>query len=291
MKQNDIHVPDLRTFDTDSMWQWYLNVHSELKVGTLTPSENKYMADYYHEVGLGQWWRRPFFRKHFAESFNAAARYLLAAPAEGTIVDLGCGTGTQSIFLALGGAKVIGVDMDAEALEIFRKRKLWYEEKLGRSLDIELHQGNVFDLDFSQFGPIRAAFSMFAFNMMQPSENLLDKLTEQMTQGSRLVIIDGNSTSLVSRVFPSRRRDVWSPEVFLREMQSRSLVVSSQVGGVVLPPQLWRLFPYQWIAGMDRQLCKIMFFAISHQVMGQMQAGVGKQSANSSANSSEIVQK
>ncbi len=267
---NEIYFPDITSFDADSMWLWYKNAITEMPEHFLSTVEKEYIEEYYSEVGLMRWWRQPFFRRHFAESFTDAARYLLDSPAEGVIVDLGCGTGTQSLFLALAGAKVVGVDMDPVALTIFRKRKAWYEEKLGRSLDIEFLEGSVFDIDLGRFGPIRGVFSMFAFNMMQPSGKLLDQLTLLMNQGSRIVIIDGNINSLVSKIVPSRRREVWSPMEFRSELETRSVRVSSQVGGVVIPPMLWRFFPYKMIAGVDRLLCGNMLLPISHQVMGQM---------------------
>jgi ubiquinone/menaquinone biosynthesis C-methylase UbiE len=40
----------------------------------------------------------------------------------GTIVDVGCGTGTLAIALAAGGAQVIGVDPDAEVLALARAK-------------------------------------------------------------------------------------------------------------------------------------------------------------------------
>ena len=267
---NDIYFPDTDSFDAGSMWQWYQNMIKEMPEQFLTATEIEHIEEYYSEAGLMQWWRRPFFRRHYAESFTDAARYLLDSPSEGVIVDLGCGIGTQSLFLALGGAKVVGVDMDSVALEIFRKRKAWYEEKLGRTLDIEFLEGSVFDIDLGRFGPIRGVFSMFAFNMMQPSGKLLDQLKTQMDQGSRIVIIDGNINSLVCKLLRSRRREVWSPGEFRNELEARSVNVSSQLGGVVFPPLLWRFFPFSLIAGMDRRLCRNMLLPISHQVMGEM---------------------
>lgn len=267
---HEIFLPEKGSFDAEAMWLWYQNATRELAEQIFSPAEKEYIHEYYSEVGLMRWWRQPFFRRHFAESFTDAAKYLLDSPAEGVIVDLGCGTGTQSLFLAMAGAKVVGVDMDPVALEIFKKRKAWYEKKLGRSLDIEFLEGSVFDIDLGRFGPIRGVFSMFAFNMMQPSGKLLDQLTLLMNQGSRIVIIDGNINSLVSRIVPSRRREVWSPMEFRKELEARSVKVSSQLGGVVVLPFLWRMLPFKMIAGMDRLLCGNMLLPISHQVMGQM---------------------
>jgi len=264
-----ISIPDTNTMSRETMWRWYANIEAELGGDLLSTAEKKYMAEYYHEAGLLRWWRRPFFRRHFADSFREALDYLLGANAPGTIVDLGCGTGTQALLLAIGGAKVVGLDMDTMALGIFRKRKVFYEGLLGKPLDIEIIDRNVFDLDFSRFKPIRGIYSMFAFNMMQPSGRLLDQLSEQMVSGGRFVVIDGNSKSLLTRIWPGCRRNVWSPAEFAAELEARGIEIENHVGGVAFPPQLWRFLPYDMLAWLDRAICGNMFFPVSHQVFGE----------------------
>jgi len=248
--------------------QWYDNIPIELGAEFLTHSEKQYMADYYIEAGLLTSWRKPFFRRHFIESFGQAAGYLSASSADGVIVDLGCGTGTQSLLLAMGGARVLGVDLDTQALAIFRKRQLFYEAKLGRKLNIEITAADVFALDYRALGPVRGVYSMFAFNMMQPSTRLLDKLTEAMVPDSRFVVLDGNSKSLFSRLWPGRSRDTLSPIEFRGELARRGVQTESLVGGVVIAPRLWQLLPYGMMAGLDRKLCDNMWMPISHQISG-----------------------
>ncbi len=267
---NQFCIPDTSDISNESLWQWYGNVLTELEHDFLTTDEKNYMKEYYLEAGLLQWWREPFFRRHFVESFTDAARYLLGSSAQGAIVDLGCGTGTQSLFLALGGAKVLGLDMDAKALEIFRKRREFLENKLGRSLDIEIHEGDVFRMDLGSLGPIRGVYSMFAFNMMQPSSRLLDIIAPHMVKGSRFVVIDGNSQSLFARFWPGRQRQVWSPAEFSKELADRSFSVAKHEGCVALPPRFWRALPYSALATIDRTLCRNMTMAVSHQVMGEL---------------------
>ncbi len=266
----DMYIPDTVEDSNEAMNRWYANISNEMADDFLTPAEKTYMGNYYHEAGLLQWWRLPFFRRHFVESFTDAARYLLGASVEGTIVDLGCGTGTQSLVFAMRGAKVVGLDMDTVGLGIFRKRQAYYEQKMGRPLDIEIREGNVFDMNFADLGPIKGVYSMFAFNMMQPSGDLLDRITRSMKPGSRLVVLDGNSRSLLARYWPGRRRHVWSPGEFASELKARSIEVESQVGGVAIAPQLWRMFPYGVMRALDRALCGNMVLPISHQVSGQM---------------------
>lgn len=273
-----LFLPETGDTSVATMAAWYANVPREIAAGLLTEEQREYFATYYREAGLLRWWRRPFFHRHFTESFAAAARFLLGAGAEGVIIDLGCGTGTQSLFLALNGARVVGVDLDATALEIFRRRRDAYEQASGRRLDIEIHQGNVFATDFAAWGPVRGIYSMFAFNMMQPSGPLVDRLLAAMPAGGRFVVIDGNSRSLPARCLPGRRRPVWSPTRFAAEMAARGLRVDAHAGGVALPPLLWRLAPGRLAKPVDSDLCRRFFWPVSHQVMAT-KVGAGSPAA------------
>ena len=92
---------------------------------------------------------------------------------------MGCGTGTQSLCFALLGARVIAVDMDSQALSIFKKRIKFYEEKIGRNLNISIYNSDIFTFNLSDYGLLDGIYSLFAFNMMIPAEKLLDILTSQ----------------------------------------------------------------------------------------------------------------
>ncbi len=268
---SNLYIPETGIIDYRSMDRWYGNIKMELNDSFLEDDEKKYVTEYYSEAGLLQSYRQPFFRRHFIESFAEAADFLLGSSAEGSFLDLGCGTGTQSLFLAIAGARVIGVDMDSSALKIFRKRQAFYEKLLGRKLEIELHEGDVFKIDFGALGPLRGIYSMFAFNIMQPSDLLLDKLVSGFAKGCRFVVIDGNSSSLLVKIAAGRKREVWSPIIFSQNLKARSIQVISHTGGVAIPPPIWKVLPYNFLAGLDRILCKNLILPISHQIMGYLE--------------------
>ena len=59
------------------------------------------------------------------------------ATTEGPLVfDAGCGYGSESYFFAALGARVLAVDLEAEKIEIARRRQPYWEEHFGRPLDI-----------------------------------------------------------------------------------------------------------------------------------------------------------
>lgn len=257
----------------ERMEAWYRNIETEIRSGILSTDDAAYFAEYYREAGMLRAWRRPFFMRHYAEPFARAAEYLMAdpGPRRKLIVDLGCGCGTQSIALALMGAKVIGLDMDRRALDILQKRKRFYEQESGRALDIEVHDGDVFKFDYAAVAPIDGVYSMFAFNMMQPTTGLLDLLGPNMATGGRFVIQDGNLHSWLARM-PGRRRSVLTPHELDSELSSRGFAPGSLAGTISLPPVAWSLLPRKALAACDEILNRTWFWPISYMAMYEKQA-------------------
>ncbi|MDX2464214.1 MAG: methyltransferase domain-containing protein [Porticoccus sp.] len=266
---NKIYIPEKDKIAKDNMWRWYQNAILETNLLDLSDKEREVFCEYYREAGLFQTWRQPFFKQHYANTFERASVYLLESTSKPRIVDLGCGTGTQSLYFALMGASVAAFDMDSVALEIFRKRIDYYQKYSGRQLDITIYEANTLMFDYEQIGPIDGVYSMFAFNMMQPSDVLVENIDRSMHKGARVAIIDGNNLSWLPRVVPSRRRNVWSPKTFRNKLEEIGYKVDKHHGGIVFPPLMWRIIPRIFIEPMDQLLSKFWLFPISHQILAE----------------------
>lgn len=263
-----LDLPKPADFTPAAIERWFANIPRELELGFLTEEESRYVHAYYSEAGLLRRWRRPFFLRHFAETIAPAAAHLLRTKSpRPTILDLGCGVGSQSLFFALNGAHVLAVDMDEIALDIFRKRQALYSELTGQSLDIEIVNGNVFDIDYASHAPIHGVYSLFAFNMMQPSGRLLDRLVPHLEDGAQLAVLDGNQSSLWSKLLRSFRRSVWLPKQMCSELEQRGFTTVSQKGGVALPPVLWAILPYSVANRIDQSLVTSLLFSVSYQTL------------------------
>ena len=248
------------------IWEWYLNIELELEHSFLNMGEKKYLSDYYYEAGLLRSWRRPFFKHHYARTFTKAVNFVLPNKEQPVILDLGCGTGTQSLCFALLGARVIAVDMDSQALSIFKKRVIFYEEKSGRNLNISIYESNIFTFNLSDCGLLDGIYSLFAFNMMMPAEKLLDILAINSKIDCRIAILDGNNQSWLGKIIPSRRRDqCLSPKQLTSALEKRNFAKKSQIAGFSIPPFLWYILPKKILNLIDTYLGKNSFFAISYQ--------------------------
>ncbi len=263
-----IPEPNKQESTEAAIWNWYLNIKIELTILFQKDLLQDYYRSYYHEAGLLKWWRCSFFRHHFARTFAQASDYLLKCDHTPHILDLGCGSGTQSLWFAIMGAQVIAIDMDEKALSILRKRKRFYENLLDRKLKISIFQRDIFEFDFSSINPLDGIYSMFAFNMMQPSKKLIRLLSKQSSSGCRLAILDGNNRSWLARFVPSRRRDkCLSPSELKQELFQNAFTVIKQSPGFCLPPVLWAFLPTAFMRKIDFILGKYPLFAISYQTL------------------------
>ncbi len=250
-------------------WQWYSNISFEVADGFLDKEQRLYMTSYYDEAGLLRRWRSFFFRHHYAKTFAAALTFLLSVPKkQPVILDLGCGSGTQSLAFALFGAKVISLDMDDLALNILRRRKDFYERKTGRTLDIQIKNADVFTFNYASIAPIDGVYSLFAFNMMQPSKKLISLIAPHMSKESSIAILDGNRSFWASRFFSWRRRNTMSPTELENDFRQYGYTIIDHYGGVIFPPPLWCCLPYALLSRVDGWLgCRSWLFPVSHQIL------------------------
>ena len=267
-----IHIPSSAQIPGEAeIWQWYLNVEQELPLLDLTAAQSASARDYYVEAGLFRRSRRRFFRRHYARTVAESVRFLFAGRQRPVILDLGCGMGTQSLLFALLGARVVGLDLDQTALAILGKRRALYERLSGRKLDIEYHAFDTLQFDYASAGPIDGVFSMFAFNMMQPSSALVDRMLAGCAADARICILDGNNRSWLARFVPSRRRNVWSPSQFASELRSRRFSIASHRGGVSLPPPVWNLAFRPVLDAIDSAMNRTWLLPVSHLIMAARQ--------------------
>ena len=266
----NLSIPGAAEVNQREVDSWYQNVAHEIDDDRTPEAHRLYLRDYYREAGLLQRYRRAYFMRHFARSFARAAGFLLPVDGPGPIIDLGCGSGTQVLYLALKGARVVAVDADERALAALSWRLQRYQELSGRQLDVKVINADVFVHEFAQHAPIRGLYSMFAFNIMQPSEQLLDRIVPNMPCGSRIAIIDGNNTSWLQTVYPPSRRQALSPRQLRLALEKRGFTTAEHVGTVAVPPLAWYLAP-ALARVVDAGLCRHMFTSRSHQILAELE--------------------
>ena len=245
----------------ESLWRWFQNIANEIPLLSLSDDERRLFEGYYRAAGLLKGWRRPFFRHHYALPLLLAVVEFFKTAKRPRILDLGCGTGTQSLLFALLGADVVAVDMDESALDVFRKRKALYEYRSGRSLRISILSGNIFELNLHSVGPFSAVYSLFAFNMMQPARELLRRLEPHLTKQALFAIQDGNRGHFFNRFF---RRRFASRDELRAGLSAVGFASVCHIGGYAIPPVFWHLISARLLEPIDRLLTKSDLLTVSY---------------------------
>ena len=178
-------------------------VREEVKNNTSALNENEYskFKKYYKQAGLSSTFKHNFFLNHYEDNLqNSLQKFLETLHPGERIVDLGGGMGTQAMFLAYHGFAVSVLDMDGEALNIGLKRKAHYERVFNKTLDIEFIEQNALEFAWEEISEIKGIYSLFAFNMIQPTEQLMRIIFQtSFGNGGICIIQDGNASHPIKR--------------------------------------------------------------------------------------------
>lgn len=262
-----LFVPgEVTSFDQQQAMAWLDNIGTEIVIAGLTPVEAGYIGTNYTGVGVPSPWRRAFFDHHYAGPLSRATQALFSCTERPRILDLGCGIGSQSILFALLGAEVVGADMDSIAIEIFHKRLTFWQQKVDRTLPITIIEGNIFETDLSDYAPFDGIYSLFAFNLMQPTADLLKHLSGYLSDTAVFAVQDGNRKHWIKRlIWP---RDVLSRDELRSALAGIGFTSVDQRGCASLPPVLWSLLPGAILDPLDRILASSDLLTSSYLHLG-----------------------
>lgn len=211
---------------------------------------------------------RYYFEKTVIPPIAAALRYVTGNGA-GTVLDLGCGLGMQSIIFALAGCKVLAVDIRPSCIEMCHKRKAYFEQRFGRKLDIEFLCEN-----FSEFSvegresTIDAVFSMSAFSYILPLQDTVRKLSRLSRPDARVFLFEENIDHFYAAMF--RRRNIPGPRAVQQAFAAEGFSGGTPSGTCAIPKQAWSVAALRPLTlVLDRLLRKSIRLAFSYKLAMQ----------------------
>ena len=185
---------------------------------------------------------RRYFVSNVVSSISAAITYLkIGGASQRRVVDLGCGLGMQSIIFASLGAEVLGIDLDVECIELCRKRKRYFEARLGRVLKMEFLQADFRAFDPDSIGQkYHALFSMSAFAHIPPLKDTVAKISALLNDSGRVFLWDQNPDYLFLDVLTRKRKAVPRPQEIVAEFARQGFTTDLLGGACAIPRQFWR---------------------------------------------------
>jgi len=229
--------PDKSNFTILDAQRYLNNFLIELQEIPFTPEERKLLLQVIFGKLVDER-TRPFFLYHFRPLLKKAVDIFFCEEQRPLIVDLGCGSGSASILFGLLGARVIGIDIEPILISACRERQAFYEAEFG-PLDIRFYVADAFKFDYDQIAPIDGIYSLFAFNIMQPSRELLARVTPALKPKGKIVISDGNIYSPYNRLF--RPRPILTPGEMKSILSATHCEVISLEFHCTIPPVLARI--------------------------------------------------
>ncbi len=240
MERMMLVAPGASASHLETVQSFYLALLEEMQHGGYTPAERSMLAD--ERLYYGRYLNprlREYFEQTVMPQVATGISFLMSDTRTPRILDLGCGLGMQSIILASMGARVVGLDVRKEAIELCMKRKAYHEQKLGTKLDIEFVQRNFLDARPEDFRRFDAVFSMAAFASMRPLERTTQLISDILKDDAKILIYEKNPDHPLHQV---RKSPEPSPatvsKVFAREGFERTFLE----GGCALPGAFWK-FP------------------------------------------------
>ncbi len=173
------------------------------------------------------------------------------------VLEIGCGTGVNSLLMAKLGAKVTLLDYERAALRIAKKTA----EAL--SVDAEFVHGDVFECGFENEFDIVHSEGVVEHFLGSKRQRIIDLHARALVKGGRCVIIAPNSSSppyvIGKRLAQKARTWVYGGEYpyikdeLVGRMRRAGLSVERVLGGEFLASFLWMFAPL-WLVRHERFL-------------------------------------
>ncbi len=195
------------------------------------------------------------------------------------LLDVGCGTGTESLWMAFNGAVVDAIDIKNERLNLARDRKVILEKDLGRDIHCEFKNTSVLDIEGEEVYDI--IWLEQAYHHLEPREEVSKKIASLLKPGGYLVISESNGLNPLVQLQLFGRRgfktiDYFFDENGVRHMYGNERILSARTlcntfkrhGVISKEVNYYRLFPnmsvFDIFFGLEKRMPKIFTFFFSN---------------------------
>lgn len=144
-----------------------------------------------------------YIRHHYSDQ-SAEITALIGAKKSPRLLEIGGGCGTEALWFALQGARVLAIDVNEERLGVARARKEIIESGIGRPLDIEFRFCSLFDLN--EPGAFDLIWMEQAFHHVEPREEIYSTIARLLAPEGHVVISEANGWNPLLQLVLFRKR-------------------------------------------------------------------------------------
>ncbi|MDF7826339.1 methyltransferase domain-containing protein [Pontiellaceae bacterium B12227] len=151
------------------------------------------------------------------------------------VLDLGCGTGINAVWLAQQGFEVSGLDLSPSAIKKAEER--------ARSQNISMH---LFSCDFLDRSVVRAPFDFIfdrgcfhSFDCFEDRSSCANRIADLLTPGGRWLSLTGNADDVPREVGPPTMSATELAQIVEPRFELLSLTAGWFGGDQNDPPKAW----------------------------------------------------
>ncbi|MRS11729.1 MAG: class I SAM-dependent methyltransferase [Actinobacteria bacterium] len=155
-----------------------------------------------------------------------------------TVLDVGCGFGSDSLLLSLLGCKVTGVDGSEAMAKVAAHRHEMWRPFLGEGVPRATFLfGRLEDLDALVPGSFDGAFTSECLHHCEPVENALLAIRSLVRDGARVLVLESNGRCLANTVMLKRLRQQGGKRRVLGIVDGRYRLYGNEN---IRGPRMWR---------------------------------------------------
>jgi len=148
-------------------------------------SELKHIVNYYKRYGPGNY---KFYSYLYALKLKDVVESIINSQKQLTVLDAGCGVGSESILFSSLGAKVTGVDLEGKFINIAKKRLLYYKDFYDLDLDLTFYNKDIFKFDTA----VDAVWAHNFISHVYSVEKFIGHIHNNLNPNGTLTICDSN---------------------------------------------------------------------------------------------------
>ncbi|MCI0400584.1 MAG: class I SAM-dependent methyltransferase [Gammaproteobacteria bacterium] len=151
-------------------------------------------------------------RRFYDEQTREVMAFLERIP-RANVLEVGCGCGTESLWLALHGASITAIDLKPERMGVARARQQVLADLLERTIPCNFRLASILDLDGSELYDL--IWMEQTFHHLEPRAQVVDHLAALLKPGGYLVISEANALNPFLQLHLLFRRGVRTVDTFV----------------------------------------------------------------------------
>jgi len=156
--------------------------------------------------------------KYYYAQQTAELMYIIKLLENPAILDVGCGCGTESLWMAYNDSTVKGIDVREDRLAVARKRKSIIEQRLDREITCTFENRSL--LDLSKSNKFDIIWMGQTFHHLEPRNNVFDKLAELIKKNGYIIISESNAWNPAMQFRQGAQATGWSCDNHSQSIES-----------------------------------------------------------------------